>query len=118
MLIWKEPAEITKRRIRMARERNLFQEGLYVGLGLAHRTKDRIEEFAKKISEEYDMTEEEGRKFVDDLMKESEESQSRLDEIIEKRLESYLKEAGVPKKQDIDKLSKKIDELEKKLENK
>jgi polyhydroxyalkanoate synthesis regulator phasin len=99
-------------------ERNFFQEGLYVGLGLAHRTKERIEEFAKKISDEYNMSEEEGRKFMDDLMKESEETQTRLDEIIEKRLETYLKDAGLPKKQDIDKLSKKIDELEKKLENK
>jgi polyhydroxyalkanoate synthesis regulator phasin len=100
----------------MSEKRNLFQEGLYVGLGLALRTKERVEQFGKKISEEYNMNEEEGKKFVDDLMKESEETKTRLDEIIEKRLEQYMKDANIPNKKDIDKLSKKIDELEKKLE--
>ncbi len=100
-----------------AEKRDLFQEGLYVGLGLALRTKEKIEEFGKKITSEYEMSEEEGKNFVDDLMKESEETQTRLDSIIEKRLEKYLKEANMPSKGDIDKLSKKIDDLEKKLDS-
>ena len=100
----------------MSEKRNLFQEGLYVGLGLALRTKERIEQFGTKITEEYNMNEEEGKKFVDDLMKESEETKTRLDEIIEKRLEQYMKDANIPNKKDIDKLSKKIDDLEKKLD--
>lgn len=100
----------------MSENRNVFQEGMYVGLGLALRTKERIEEFGKKITEEYNMNEDEGKKFVDDLMKESEETQTRLDEIIEKRLEKYMKDVDMPSKKDIDKLSKKIDEMEKKME--
>ena len=101
----------------MAQQRNPFQEGLYAGLGLALRAKERIEEFGKKISEEYEMNEEEGKRFMDDLMKESEETKTRLDEMIEKRLEAYVDDAGIAKKKDIDKLTKKIDELEKKLGN-
>ena len=99
----------------MSENRNVFQEGLYVGLGLALRTRDRIEEFGKKITKEYNMNEEEGKRFVDDLMKESEETQTRLDDIIEKRLEMYMKDTNMPTKSDIEKLSKKIDELEKKI---
>jgi polyhydroxyalkanoate synthesis regulator phasin len=102
----------------MANETNPFQEGLYAGLGLALRAKERVEEFAKKISEDYQMNEEQGKKFMEDLVKQSEETKTRLDEIIESRLEDYMKEAGIPNKKDIDKLSKKIDELEKKLESK
>ena len=98
------------------KKRDLFQEGLHVGLGLAMRTKDRIEEWANKIKEEYDMSEEEGKHFVDDLVKESEETRSRLDEIIEQRLETYMNKLNLAKKDDIDKLSKKISDLEKKLE--
>lgn len=100
----------------MAEQRNIFQEGLYVGLGLAHRTKKKIEEFAQKITREYNMSEEEGKRFIDDLLKESEESETRLDELIEKRLQNYMKDANIPTKQDIDKLTKKIDQLEKKLD--
>jgi polyhydroxyalkanoate synthesis regulator phasin len=99
----------------MAEERNIFQEGLYVGLGLANRTKKKIEEFGKKITEEYNMNEEEGKRFVDDLLKESQESENRLDELIEKRLEKYMKDANISTKEDINRLTKKIEELEKKL---
>lgn len=102
----------------MANETNLFEQGLYAGLGLALRAKDRVEAFAKKISEEHQMNEEQGKKFLDDLVNQSEETKNRLDEMIANRLESYMEEAGVPKKDDIDKLSKKIDRLEKKLESK
>lgn len=98
------------------KKRDLFQEGLYIGLGLAMRTKERIEEWGNKIREEYEMSEEEGKRFVDDLMKESEETRSRLDEIIESRLEGYLERLNLAKKDDIDKLTKKISDLEKKLD--
>jgi polyhydroxyalkanoate synthesis regulator phasin len=102
----------------MSRERNPFQEGLYVGLGLAMRTRDKIEEFGKKITREYRMNEIEGKNFMDDLMKESEETQSRLDELIEKKIETYFDEAGIAKKEDIDTLTKKIDSLEKSMNKK
>lgn len=102
----------------MAQQRNPFQEGLYAGLGLALRTKERIEEFAKKITSEYEMSEDEGKRFMDDLVKQSEETRTRLDDVIEKRLETYVNEAGLPTKADIDKLTRKIGELEKKLDQK
>ncbi len=102
----------------MAQQRNPFQEGLYAGLGLALRAKERIEEFGKKISDEYNMSEEEGKKFMDDLVTQSEETRTRLDEVIEKRLEAFLEQSEIPKKQDIDALSSKIDNLEKKLGSK
>jgi len=99
----------------MATNRNLFQEGLYVGLGLALRTKEMVEEFARKITKQYEMTEDEGKHFVEDLLKESEETKTRLDEIIETRIDSYIEESGLAKKDDIDSISKKLDKLEKEL---
>jgi polyhydroxyalkanoate synthesis regulator phasin len=99
----------------MATNRNLFQEGLHVGLGLALRTKEMVEEFGRKITKQYEMTEEEGQRFVDDLLTESEETQTRLDEIIQKRMEAYADEAGLARRKDIDDLSKKLDKLEKEL---
>lgn len=102
----------------MANETNPFQEGLYAGLGLALRAKEKVEEFGKKITEDYQMNEEQGKKFMEDLVNQSEETRTRLDEIIEARLESYMKDAGMPTKKDFDKLSKKIDELEKNMGSK
>lgn len=102
----------------MAQQRNPFQEGIYAGLGLALRTKERMEDFAKKIMQEHEMNEEEGKRFMDDLVKQSEETKTRLDEVIEKRLEAYVTEAGLSTKADIDKLTRKISELEKKLDQK
>jgi polyhydroxyalkanoate synthesis regulator phasin len=102
----------------MAQQRNFFQEGIYAGLGLALRTKERVEEFAKKITSEYEMNEEEGKRFMDDLVKQSEETRTRLDEIIEKRMENYINDAGLSTKSDMEKLMKKISDLEKKLDQK
>lgn len=102
----------------MANRTNFFQEGLYAGLGLALRAKERVEEYGKKITDEYDMNEEQGKKFMEDLVNQSEETRTRLDEIIEAKLEAYLKEAGIPNKDDMNKISKKIDELGKKIDSK
>lgn len=102
----------------MANRTNFFQEGLYAGLGLALRAKERVEEYGKKITEEYEMNEEQGKKFMEDLVNQSEETRTRLDDIIEAKLEAYLKDAGIPNKEDLNKLSKKIDELGKKMDTK
>lgn len=102
----------------MAEERNLFQEGLYVGLGLALRTREMIEDFANKITKEYKMSEEEGRRFAEDLVKESEETRTRLDEIVEGRIKQYMDDLNVAKKDDLDSISKKLADLEKKLDKK
>jgi polyhydroxyalkanoate synthesis regulator phasin len=102
----------------MANETNPFQEGLYAGLGLALRAKEKVEEFGKKITEDYQMNEEQGKKFMEDLVNQSEETRTRLDDIIEAKLEAYMKDAGIPSKDDMDKLSKKIDELGKKMDSK
>jgi polyhydroxyalkanoate synthesis regulator phasin len=99
----------------MANETNPFQEGLYAGLGLALRAKEKVEEFGKRIADDYQMNEEQGKKFMEDLVNQSEETRTRLDEIIEARLKAYMEDAGMPSKKDLDKLSKKIDELEKKV---
>jgi len=102
----------------MATERkaiNPFQEGLYVGLGLALRTKEMVEEFAHKISHEYEMNEEEGKRFVDDLLHESQETRTRIDEMIEDRIDKYFKDLDLARKDDVDRLVKKMNELEKKL---
>ncbi|MFW5786174.1 MAG: phasin family protein [bacterium] len=100
----------------MAQQRNLFQEGLHVGLGLALRTQEKIQEFAKQIAHQYEMTEEEGKRFAEDLSKQSEQTRTELDTMIQNRLQGYLDDMGIPKKDDFEKLIKKINELEKKLD--
>jgi polyhydroxyalkanoate synthesis regulator phasin len=102
----------------MAEDRNLFQEGLYVGLGLALRTQEMIEDFANKVTKEYKMSEEEGRRFAEDLVKESEETRTRLDEMVENRIKQYMDDLNVAKKDDLDSISKKLADLEKKLDKK
>jgi polyhydroxyalkanoate synthesis regulator phasin len=102
----------------MAQQRNPFQEGLYAGLGMALRTKERVEEYAQKIASEYQMNEDEGKRFLDDMVKESKETRTRLDEIVEQRFQAFVDESGLPRKEDVDKLTKKIADLEKKLDQK
>jgi polyhydroxyalkanoate synthesis regulator phasin len=97
------------------KNRDLFTESLHAGVGFALRTRDAIEDFAKQMSQQYKLSEEEGRKFADRMVKETEESRTELDEAIEKRVNAYFEKAGVVRKDDIDAIAKKIDALEKKI---
>jgi polyhydroxyalkanoate synthesis regulator phasin len=95
--------------------RDIFEQGLHIGLGFVLRAKEQIEDWGKKISEQYEMNEEEGKRFVEDLVSQSDQTKTRLDEFIQNRLEQYFQEADVPSKEDIEKLNSKIESLEKKL---
>ena len=59
------------------------KRGLYLGLGLACYTKEKVETFAKEFAERSKMSEEEGRKFADYLREESVKAKAHLQETVE-----------------------------------
>ena len=57
---------------------DLVKRGILMGIGISSLTKDKIEELAEKIIEESKLSEEEGRKLVEDLLKQSKEARKNL----------------------------------------
>ena len=75
-------------------------------------TKDKVEKVAKKISRDAEMSEEEGRKFVDELVTKSEETRKNIDRYISKHVEAALKKMNIPTRKDVEKLEQRLAKLE------
>ena len=92
---------------------DLLRKMVLTGIGLVYMTKDKIEEVAKNLSEESNLTEEEGRKLAKDMLSQSEEAKRNLETRIDKVVKSALGKLDIPSRQDLQKLESRVEELEK-----
>lgn len=91
-----------------------LKKSVFVGLGLATMTRERIRAFAKEVAEHTKMSEEEGEKFAKELTEESQKAQQRLESRINKMVEDAKdKLPGMKRIRDIE---QRLDALEKRLD--
>jgi len=83
------------------------------GIGLASITKDKVVELGKKLAEEAKLTEEEGKKFIEELQEKAIDEKNKLEETIKTEIKKALEKLDVPTKADFDDLKARIEELEK-----
>ena len=93
--------------------KDIISKTMYVGLGLAAMTKERIEKVAKELSERTDMTEGQGRKFVEYLNEESEKSKEKLQKMIDERVDQAMNK--LPGMKRVKDLEARVTDLEEKL---
>ncbi len=93
---------------------DLIKKTMLTGVGLAAMTRDKVEELAKELTEKGEMTEKEGKELVDELVKKSEKARKDLEKSVEKTVRKVLRKMDVATKKDIDRLKKKIRQLEQK----
>jgi len=67
------------------------KRGLYVGLGLAYTTKEKVEAFAKEFAARSKLSEEEGRKLAEYLQAESKKASESLKETVEQLVQKAAK---------------------------
>ncbi len=91
---------------------DLLRKSVLIGIGLAAMTKDKVEELAKKIAEENNLSEEEGRKLAQDLLKRSDEARENLKSQVEKLVKSTLEKLDIPSRADLQELEERIKKLE------
>lgn len=96
---------------------NTFMKGLYTGIGLLLKTKEKVEEIGNKIAEESKLGEAEGKKFIDNLKKESDEARVEFEKKVEEKVEEAMKRIGLARDEEVQKLKVKISELEVELKN-
>lgn len=98
--------------------KDLIKKGILTGVGLGLMTKDKVVDYAKKAAKEAKLTEEEGRKLVDELLDHSEKTRNELEKKINDQVKKTLDQVGVATKEDINELKKMIDKLQKGIEGK
>ena len=91
---------------------DLLKKTILTGIGIASMTKDKIEELGKKISKESKLTEEEGKKMVNDLLKQSEKAREDLENQVQKLVQKALEKLDIPTREDFNRLEKKVKKLE------
>jgi len=82
------------------------------GVGFAAMTKDKIDEHIKELVEKGRLTEKEGREMADDMLKKSKQAKEDLEKQVEELVQKTLKTFQIASKEDVEKLSARIEKLE------
>lgn len=88
-----------------------------LGIGIAALTKEKAEDIAKEFVEKGELSSEEGKELVMDLLKKSEEQKKELTKRVDNEVKKALKGLVVSKK-DIQRLEKRIEQLERRSKKK
>lgn len=103
---------------------------LLASIGAVALSKEEVETFVNRLVEKGEITEQDGRKLVEDLVSRTKElgetkvkqtteqlskTTSKTEDILTSRIEAVLNTMNVPSKQDIEQLVKKIDALSRKV---
>ena len=81
---------------------------LYLGLGAAFMTRDRIEKELDNLEKQGEMSREEIKKFLHEAKERAQKEQEDLDERVRTKVKEAFSEFGVATKDDIEELKKLI----------
>jgi polyhydroxyalkanoate synthesis regulator phasin len=90
---------------------SVVKKTMMTGIGLALKTKDEVEDWARDLVTRGEISENEGEKFVDELLKRYDEAREDLEKKIEKVTKEIMKKARVASMDELESLKKEIEEL-------
>lgn len=90
---------------------DLVKKSMLAGIGLALKTWDEVEDLVTDIQKKGEMSESEGRKFLDEARKRYDEAQSKLEKRVEETVKSFLKKSSIVTSDELKDLKKEIREL-------
>jgi len=89
-----------------------LKKSAFLGLGFAAITKEKIEELSKKIIDEKNLSEDEGRKLADELHREAEIAKKSIESLVEEFVKKSLVKLDIPSISDMKKFELRIRKLE------
>jgi polyhydroxyalkanoate synthesis regulator phasin len=92
--------------------KDLIKKALLLGIGLAAITEEKLREFVAELEKKGELSREEGKALVRELLAEREKQKKELQKRVAEEVEKALAKTGVASKKDVEKLSKKIEKLE------
>ena len=90
---------------------DLMKKGMLAGIGLALQTWDEVEKMVQDVQDKGEMSEAEGRKFLDEVRKRYEETQGKLEKRVEQTVKEFLKKTQIVTTDELKELKKEIREL-------
>ncbi len=92
---------------------SLIRKAMLTGVGLAVMTKDRIEELGRDMIKKGEISEKEGKEFIDEMLKKSEEAGKHFEERVEEIVHKIMAKSNVAARKDLDELAGRVELLEK-----
>jgi len=92
----------------------LLRKSVLMGLGAVMITKEKIEELVDELIKKGELTEDQRSKAIQDLLEKSKEQEKEFIDKVNAQVKKAVEKLGVPTREDIERLEKKIDELQKK----
>jgi polyhydroxyalkanoate synthesis regulator phasin len=93
----------------------LLKKGFYTGLGLTLITKEKAEELAKELVKKGELSEKEGKGYVEEILQKSEEASKELEKKGETLINKILKNSDIPKRQEFIAISQRLAIMEQKV---
>ena len=94
---------------------DLFKKFIYTGVGLVAHTAEKVQQSVNKLIEDNKISAEEGKKIVDDLIKNTQTKKDEFETQLKSISEKVIKGFNYAKKDELDELKGRIEELEKEL---
>ena len=91
----------------------LVKRTMLTGIGLALVAKDELVDLAKDIEKKMEMSESDGKKFLDEVKQKYDEAQDKLEDRVEATVKEILKKMDVVTGEEIKGLKKEIRDLKK-----
>ncbi len=93
----------------------LFEKTLLAGIGTLALTQKKAEELKDDLKERFNLSEEEGKKFLEKLQSMVKENQAKLEELAHEEVKKACERAGLVTEEELTKLKRKVEHLEKQL---
>ena len=110
----------TKKAPEEAKEPNPLFESvrkvMLAGVGAVALTVDAIEDLVEKLVERGELTEEEGRKLINDVWSRHKKDAKKAEEEVNKRVDELMARFDIPTKAEFEDLSTQISEVSKKVD--
>lgn len=94
----------------------LIKKAMFTGIGVASLTKEKVETVAKEFVDKAGLSEDEGKKFVQDILVKSAESKEDVRKQVEEIVSSTLEKMNLAKDTDVQELKDEIAKLRSEIE--
>ena len=88
----------------------LIKKAFYTGLGAAELTREKVEDLARELADKGKVSDNEIKKFVDEMLDKSQERKEQLMKQFEKMIEDAMKKMNLASRDDLDALEKRLAE--------
>jgi len=90
---------------------DLFEKGLYMGLGILTVTKEKAEKLIADLVEKGKLTQDESAKAIKDLLAKAEEEKNAFAQKVDGAIEAAIRKLNLVTQKDMQEINKKLDKI-------